>query len=241
MADIVLPVFGGMFDSTTVVETVNGFPRGDKAVDSSFFAKMISSFYSDGILAGGEYGQNGFRISSAGGMTISVGAGIAWIRGYMAWMKEPQTMVLSAGHTYTVVLRLNTASGEFTLMAAEDASSLPVDSELIRDLVLAEIRIPANQTVITSGMITDTRADIDRCGFVTCTIDALQTVPFAEDAGSLGGVRENEFLRKAGGTMTGQLTAAREVTGVSAVRNIAYGTTLPDILEEGEIFILLSE
>ena len=90
-------------------------------------------------------------------------------------------------------------------------------------------------------MITDTRADIDRCGFVTCTIDALQTVPFAEDAGSLGGVRENEFLRKAGGTMTGQLTAAREVTGVSAVRNIAYGTTLPDILEEGEIFILLSE
>ena len=241
MADIVLPVFGGMFDSTTVVETVNGFPRGDKAVDSSFFAKMISSFYSDGILAGGEYGQNGFRILPAGGMTISVGAGIAWIRGYMAWMKEPQTMVLSAGHTYTVVLRLNTASGEFTLMAAEDASSLPVDSELIRDLVLAEIRIPANQTVITSGMITDTRADIDRCGFVTCTIDALQTVPFAEDAGSLGGVRENEFLRKAGGTMTGQLTAAREVTGVSAVRNIAYGTTLPDILEEGEIFILLSE
>ena len=241
MADIVLPVFGGMFDSTTVVETVNGFPRGDKAVDSSFFAKMISSFYSDGILAGGEYGQNGFRISPADGMTISVGAGIAWIRGYMAWMKEPQTMVLSAGHTYTVVLRLNTASGEFTLMAAEDASSLPVDSELIRDLVLAEIRIPANQTVITSGMIDDTRADIDRCGFVTCTIDALQTVPFAEDAGSLGGMRENEFLRKAGGTMTGQLTAAREVTGVSAVRNIAYGTTLPDILEEGEIFILLSE
>lgn len=241
MADIVLPVFGGMFDSTTVVETVNGFPRGDKAVDSSFFAKMISSFYSDGILAGGDYGKNGFRIAPAGGMTISVEPGIAWIRGYMAWMKEPQTLVLSAGYTYTMVLRLNTASGEFTLMAAEDASSLPVNSELIRDLVLAEIYIPTNQTVITSGMITDTRADIDRCGFVTCTVDALQTVPFAENAGSLGGVRENEFLKKTGGTMTGSLTAAREVTGISTVRNIAYGTTLPDILEEGEIFILLSE
>ncbi len=241
MADIILPVFGGMFDSTTVVETVGGFPRGDKAVDSSFFAKMISSFYSDGILSGGEYGQNGFLITPAGGLTVSVAAGIAWIRGYMAWMKEPQTLVLSAGHSYTVVLRLNTASGEFTLVAAEDASSLPMDTELIRDLVLAEIHVQGTQTVITAGMITDTRADIERCGFVTCTIDALQSVPFAVDAGSLGGVRENAFLRKAGGAMTGTLTAAKEATGVSAVRNIAYGTTLPDILEEGEIFILLSE
>ncbi len=241
MADIVLPVFGGMFDSTTVVETVNGFPRGDKAVDSSFFAKMISSFYSDGILASGEYGQKGFLITPAGGLTVSVSPGIAWIRGYMAWMKEPQKLVLAPGHTYTVVLRLNTASGEFTLVAAEDASSLPINSELIRDLVLAELRIPANQTVITAGMITDTRADLEQCGFVTCTVDALQTVPFAEDAGSLGGIRENVFLRKTGGTMAGQLTAAREATGISTVRNIAYGTTLPDILEEGEIFILLSE
>lgn len=33
MAEITLPVYGGMFDSTEVVETVGGFPRGDKAVD----------------------------------------------------------------------------------------------------------------------------------------------------------------------------------------------------------------
>lgn len=241
MADIVFPVFGGMFDSTTVVETVGGFPRGDKAVDSSFFAKMISSFYSDGILSGGEYGSDGFRITPTGGLTVSVAAGIAWIRGYMAWMKEPQTLVLAAGHNYTVVLRLNTASGEFTLVAAEDASSLPMDTDLIRDLVLAEIHVQGTQTVITEGMITDIRADIERCGFVTCTIDALQSVPFAENAGSLGGVRENVFLRKTGGAMTGTLMAAKETTGISAVRNIAYGTTLPDLLEEGEIFILLSE
>lgn len=241
MADIVLPVFGGMFDSTTVVETVGGFPRGDKAVDSSFFAKMISSFYSDGILSGGEYGSDGFRITPTGGLTVSVAAGIAWIRGYMAWMKEPQTLVLAAGHIYTVVLRLNTASGEFTLVAAEDTPSLPMNTELIRDLVLAQIHVQGTQTVITEGMITDIRADIERCGFVTCTIDALQSVPFAVDAGSLGGVRENVFLRKTGGTMTGTLTAAKETTGISVVRNIAYGTTLPDILEEGEIFILLSE
>ena len=72
MADISIPVFGGMFDSTTVVDTVNGFPRGDKAVDASFFAKMISSFYSDGVLSGGDYAQNGFRIVPAGGLAVTV-------------------------------------------------------------------------------------------------------------------------------------------------------------------------
>lgn len=239
MADIILPVFGGMFDSTTVVETVNGFPRGDKAVDSSFFAKMISSFYSDGILAAGDYGQGGFAVTPTSGLTVSVAAGIAWIRGYMAWMKEPQNLVLSAGHSYTIVLRLNTASGEFTIVAAEDDLSLPMDTDLIRDLVLAEITIQASCTSLTDDMITDTRSNMDKCGFVTCTIDALQIVPFAENAGSVGGVTENEFLRKSGGTLTGRLTAAPETTGLSTVRNISYGTTLPDILAEGEVFILI--
>ncbi len=241
MADITLPVYGGMFDSTTVVDTVNGFPRGDKAVDSSFFAKMISSFYSDGVLSGGDYAQSGFRITPAGGMAVTAAAGIAWIRGYMAWLQTAQSFVLRAGHSYTVVLRLNTASGEFSLVAAEDASGLPTDTELIRDLVLAEITVPSGCTVLTEAMIRDTRGDIGKCGFVTCTVDALQTVPFASDAGAVGGVPESALMRKTGGTMLGNLTAAPETTGISVVRNIAYGTTLPDVLDEGEIFILLSE
>ena len=241
MADISLPVFGGMFDSTTVVDTVNGFPRGDKAVDSSFFAKMISSFYSDGVLAGGEYGQNGFRVLPADGLSVTVSAGIAWIRGYMAWMQTAQSFALSAGQSYAVVLRLNLATGEFGLILTEDTASLPTDTELVRDLVLAEITIPAGWPMLTADMITDTRSDADKCGFVTCTVDALQTVPFAVDAGTVGGVPENALLHRDGGTMTGDLVAAPEVTGRPVVRNISYGTALPDVLEEGEIFILLAE
>ena len=44
---------GGMFDSTSVVETVDGFPRGDKAVDAAFFARMLRCFYRDGVLRRG--------------------------------------------------------------------------------------------------------------------------------------------------------------------------------------------
>lgn len=241
MADITIPVYGGMFDSTTVVDTVNGFPRGDKAVDAAFFAKMISSFYSDGILSGGDYAESGFCVRASGGMTVTVSAGIAWIRGYMAWMQEAQSFTLRAGHTYGIVLRLNTASGEFRLVAAEDASALPTDTDLIRDLVLAEVTVPAGSTVLEETRIFDTRGDREKCGFVTCSIDALQSVPFAENAGAVGGVPENVLMRKTGGKMLGNLTAAPEATGISVVRNIAYGTTLPDVLDEGEIFILISE
>jgi prolipoprotein diacylglyceryltransferase len=49
------------------------------------------------------------------------------------------------------------------------------------------------------------------------------------------------LMRKTGGLMSGSLTAAPETTGISVVRNISYGTVLPDVLSEGEIFILLSE
>ncbi len=241
MADMMIPVYGGMFDSTTVVDTVNGFPRGDKAVDSAFFAKMISSFYTDGILSGGDYAESGFRVTAAGGMAVTVSAGIAWIRGYMAWMQTAQSFTLRAGHTYSIVLRLNTASGEFNLVAAEDASGLPTDTELIRDLVLAEITVPSGSTSLEENRILDTRGDHAKCGFVTCSIDALQSVPFAENAGAVGGVSESVLMRKTGGRMLGSLIAAPETTGISVVRNIAYGTTLPDVLDEGEIFILLSE
>lgn len=241
MADMTLPVFGGMFDSTTVVDTVNGFPRGDKAVDSSFFAKMISSFYSDGILAGGDYGRDGFAVTPAGGLTVTVGAGIAWIRGYMAWMSEPQNFIFCAGHAYRIALRLNTANGDFTLTASEDPSDEPADTGVMRDLVLAELTIPGASSEVTDGMILDCRADPELCGFVTCSIDALETVPFAADAGAVGGVPESAFMRKAGGVMSGTLVAANETTGAPAVRNIRYGTVLPDVLDEGEIFILLTE
>jgi hypothetical protein len=241
MADISIPVFGGMFDSTTVVDTVNGFPRGDKAVDASFFAKMISSFYSDGVLSGGDYAQSGFRIVPAGGLAVTASAGIAWIRGYMAWMQTEESFMLRAGHTYTVVLRLNTATGDFHLLAAEDAVGGPADTELMRDLVLAEITVPAGCTAVTESMILDTRGDTAKCGFVTCSVDALQTVPFAVNAGAVGGVPEGLLMRKTGGLMSGSLTAAPATTGISVVRNISYGTVLPDVLSEGEIFILLSE
>lgn len=230
MADISKSVYGGMFDSTAVEETVNGFPRGNKAVDSAFFAKMIESFYRDGVLG------DSFGTIPGGGMVIRVGAGIGWIRGYMAWQKEALNLTLTPG-TWKILLRLNLALGEFTITATE---SEPADTELMKDLVLAEVVIPAGSVQITSAMITDTRWDRGKCGLVTSTVDALEAVETAQNALMLGGASADAYLKRSGGVMTGSLTAAKDSTGKLTVRNIGYGTALPDTLGDGDLFILLA-
>lgn len=232
MAELVLPVYGGMFDSTTVVETVGGFPRGDKAVDSAFFAKMIECFYKDGVS-----GEDSFAVVPAGGYTIEVSAGIAWIRGYMAWQKSAQSVTLTPGLTYSIMLRLNVPAGEFTLVATDGGAT---DNESIRDLVLAEITIPSSANAVTADMITDTRSDRNKCGIVTSAVDALAAVGLAENANMLGGVAAGNYMLRSGGAMLGDLRAAADNTGRQVVRNIGYGTTLPDTLADGELFILLS-
>jgi len=229
MADISKAVCGGMFDSTSVVETVNGFPRGDKAVDAAFFAKMIESFYKDGVLG------DSFGVSAGGGMAVTVGAGIGWIRGYMAWQKEALSLTLTPG-SWKILLRLNLAAGEFTLTATEGGA---LDTELVKDLVLGEAVIPAGSAEITAAMITDTRSDRTKCGYVTSAVDALSTVETAQNANSLGGTPADGFLKRSGGVMTGALTAAKDSTGKLTVRNIGYGTELPDTLADGDLFILL--
>lgn len=233
MAEIILPVYGGMFDSTEVVETVGGFPRGDKAVDSAFFAKMIECFYKDGIC-----GDDSFTVSPAGGYTIEVSPGIAWIRGYMAWQKTKLSLTLTSGVNYQILLRLNRAAGEFSLVASDGGA---VDNESIKDLVIAEVSVPQSAGSVSADMIKDTRTDRNKCGIVTSAVDALAAVGLAEDANMLGGVAAGDYMLRTGGTMAGDLFAAKDATGKQVVRNIGYGTQLPTTLADGELFILLGE
>ena len=225
-----------MFDSTEVIETVGGFPRGNKAVDSAFFAKMISSFYANGVLA-----DNSFAVTPAGGRKISISGGVAWVNGYMAWLEEATEVTLTADATYAVLIRLNLASGDFHLVVTDSVNALPTRTDSIYDLILAEITVPEDTTEIVATMITDTRADSDKCGYVRNAIDALGEANHAVNSDKLGGYVASSYLRKTGGTLTGSLVAASDSTGDSLVRNIRYGSSVPSSLANGEIFILLDE
>ena len=234
MADIINPINGGMFDSTEVVETIGGFPRGNKAVDSAFFAKMISSFYADGVLHDG-----GYAVTPAGGLKVSVKSGIAWIRGYMAWLGEDTEVTLASGKNYAAVIRLNIPAGEFKLIFTDVPSSEPVRTDSVYDLIIAEISVPAGSSAVTSAMITDTRADADKCGYVSNAVDGLGEALHSADSDKLGGDAASDYLKKSGGIMTGSLKAASSAGGSAVVRNISYGASVPQSLEDGEVFILI--
>ncbi|MBE6626217.1 MAG: hypothetical protein E7628_03405 [Ruminococcaceae bacterium] len=228
MAEIKTLIEGGMFDSTEIVETTDGYPRGNKAVDSAFFAKMISCFYADGV-----WGEESFKVTPAGGMAVWVSGGIAWCRGYMAWRNADTSMTLAGSGAYSIVLRLDTLAGEFSLVA-KYGTEAPEDSEYIKELLLATVSIPTNATAISDKMISDKRV------YVTSTVDALSTVENAQNAAKLGGLSPDEYLKTSGGVMNGDMRAKSDGSGMSVVRNIGYGTTLPDFMTDGDLFILLT-
>lgn len=157
-------LIGGPYDSSCVVDSVNGFPIGDKAVTSSFVASMISSLITSGVVLvdGSE-----FSVVPESGLTITINPGCAWMKGYMVRLDNAYTVNLSAGHNYMVVLRQNYGLGECALYVFEDTyGSSPVRFNGVYDLVLAKIKIPSGTMVLSTSMITDTRRNNSYCGLV---------------------------------------------------------------------------
>lgn len=232
-----IDVLGGMFDSTRVVETVDGFPKGDKAVDAAFFARMMQCFYSNGVVRP----DDGFlQVLPGEGMRVQVTPGCGWIDGHMGWVTDTATAYVEAGHSYLVTLRLYRTEGKFALCFLEDQSAI-TRNDTLWDLLLAVVTVPSDAVTVTTSMIQDKRLDGTVCGAVNSPIDGLDAVSYASTAGAVGGVAGSDLVPKSGCTMTGTLVAKNDITGAPAVRNIRYGTALPSSLEEGEIFILLAE
>ena len=234
MAEIKVSVYGGMFDSTSVESTESGFPKGNKAVDSEFFAKLLSVFYKNGIVS-----ESSFKVVPKSGMSVTVTGGIAFVNGYMAWQKEDITVAVPGAGGYAVLLRLDTENGEFNLVCDDSFSAVTRDGN-IYELLLATLSVPTGSGSVTESMITDKRSDTENCGYVTSAVDALSRVDTAENALNLGGSAADAYLKKSGGTMTGAIHAAPEGTGIGVVRNIAFGTSVPETLADGEMFVLIS-
>ncbi len=78
------------------------------------------------------------------------------------------------------------------------------------------------------------------CG-LTAMLALLPLPGESESTSGVGGMTREALVAKAGGRMTGTLQAWNDTTGGPAVRNIRYGTVLPEVVAEGEIFLLLAE
>ena len=186
----------GLFDSTEIVETIDGYPRGNRAETADFFAKYFSNFIDNGVFT---EVSTSFQVLTAGGMNVTVKKGSCFINGYMAFDDEDEVFTLTAGHTHWFVQRAHLITGgDITKTWIVDAAEgeLPLRDGAYYDLLIAKVVIPAGANSITDEMITDYRYDKTVCGAVTSLKPAV--VPTLPDD-VLKYVSEGLF-RTAGGT-----------------------------------------
>lgn len=158
----------GLFDSTEVEIMPGGMVVGNKAQNAAFFAKYFSSFIGDGVF---QEENGGFLARTDGGMSVTLSAGRAFIKGYFCYDDDVWTETFAAdtaAHVYWLVLRLDLESGEIRREWKTDPTegTLPQRNAQIFDLVLAKLNVPANVTALTTEMLTDTREDAALCGYV---------------------------------------------------------------------------
>lgn len=199
----------GFFDSTEVVETVGGFPRGNKAETADFFAAYFSSFVGNGIYLDP---PSAFQVLPESGLTVRIRPGKCFINGYFAFDDEPEDKTFpfdTQPHEYWLVLRLDLADGSIKKVWVSDPApgELPVRGTVLYDLVVARVSVGAGVTTITDSMISDLRADPFYCGRVKSLVDGIgQTVEYADVAGTLVEETMAQLVQRTGSIMTGPLT-----------------------------------
>ena len=135
--------------------------------------------------------EEDFSVTAAGGRTLTVGAGLGWVRperfaGYSIVMREPQTITLPlADDTLPridrLVLRYDAAAQAAGLQVLQGtAASTPTApaitrTTLVYDLCLAQISRPAGSTSVTAADITDTRTDESLCGVMRDGVEGIPT------------------------------------------------------------------
>lgn len=158
-------------------------PEYDATDAAGYFSTRCSGVYS---------ADADFAVTAAGGTSVTVSAGAAWIHpdrwtGYSVISREEETVELSAADGIRpridrVVLRYDAAARKTSLLVLEgtpDSASPTAPAitrtALVYDLCLAEIARPAGSTAITAANLTDTRADEDVCGVMRDGVTGIPT------------------------------------------------------------------
>ena len=169
--------------SSIVLYPANGYDF-DAADVAAYNAPRTSGVYSS---------DEDFVVTAAGGMDVTVSAGLGWVRperfaGYSIVKRDPDTITLpladgSRPRIDRIVLRYDAAARKASLQVLTgDASSTPTApaitrTALVYDLCLAEISRPAGSTAVTAANLTDTRLDEDLCGVMS---DGVTGIPTAQ-------------------------------------------------------------
>lgn len=151
--------------------------NGDRTYDAESFAEWLKPFFKNGVFV------SSFSIIAGGGMTVSIGAGTAYINGKLRTFDTDTLLTIPmANGSYpridNIVVERNDTDREITLKVVQGtysgttASAInPTRANGIYQLVIARVAVGAGVTEITASNITDCRADTDLCGYVASAID----------------------------------------------------------------------
>lgn len=146
----------------------------DRSYTADNLAEFFDSIIGDGVSADI---QDGFKVLAGSGMQVNLNPGFCWIHGYYAKNTSMYPLVVSAApptdtRIDAVVLRWSRSDRNILPQVLTGvASPNPQRPQIVRnadtyDLLLGYITLSAGESAITSGMITDTRADMDVCGII---------------------------------------------------------------------------
>ncbi len=179
----------GYFDSEITGVDSEGMPIFDRAENSELFALLFAKLVSNGVLA---FPATCFQVLAGdSGLSVKVEPGFGMVNGRFAYNVSEETLILEKAPTSNsridwIVLRCNYKDRLCELVAKTGkAASSPTAPELLQpasgdyyELGLAQVRVSANQSIISQSAITDMRGNSAYCGYITQLIDHLETSVF---------------------------------------------------------------
>lgn len=169
----------GFFDS----KLVDG--AYDRAYYAAQFAEYFSTFIKNGVFPDPATNLQ-VSANSPNDMTVLVSSGFGWINGYYCKNDDDYPLIIGIAdgalpRIDAIVLRWNRVSREITLAVKPGSTSItPQTPSLDRsadvyELMLASIYVSAGVTSIGQKDITDTRPNNELCGWVSGTVEQIDT------------------------------------------------------------------
>lgn len=151
---------------------------GDRKYNAAHWANYFKPLFKSGVFNGD------LQVVANGAMSVTVKAGYAWLIGYGYQNTEPLVIDLEVAsgnlNRYDAIkIKLDLSARTITAYAdkggnaASPAKPVNTRSDTVFEITIAEVYIAAGTTVITQSMITDTRMDNAKCGWVSGAVDQI--------------------------------------------------------------------
>lgn len=151
---------------------------GDRKYNASHWADYFKPLFTSGVFNGD------LQVTANGNMSVTLAAGYAWLIGYGYHNTEPLVVDLEVAsgnlNRYDAIkIKLDLSARTITAYAdkggnaATPARPTNTRSDTVYEITVAEVYVAAGTTAITQSMITDTRMNNAKCGWVAGAVDQI--------------------------------------------------------------------